>query len=149
MDIYFVVYLIFVVAPIGTAVHEIGHVIGAKLLGADHITLSLGTGSMIHRMAWKQITISVHVLFFLGGMAGSTRKPPYRSHERIKIAALGTLSSFFVTGLCYSLYILYPSRYVLLLLLFNLWIAFINTIPFRFKGKQSDGYTIYKAMKQN
>ncbi|SFA72947.1 hypothetical protein SAMN04488072_101269 [Lentibacillus halodurans] len=142
MDIYFFVYLIFFVAPVGTVIHELGHVLGAKLLGADKITLSVGTGSVMYHTTRKQIDISVHVLFFLGGVASSERSVPYRPFDKVQIAACGPLSSFTAAGLCYGLYIVYPSIYLLLPLLFNLWLALVNTIPFRLKGKQSDGYTI-------
>jgi len=141
-------FLIFVAAPAGTGIHEFGHIIGAKSVGADKMLLSIGVGTIVYRSMWKKINITVRAFFFIGGMACSERKIPYRPRERIRIAVLGPLNSFLATGFCYALYAVYPNGYLLLFLLFNLWIAAVNTIPFRFKGKQSDGYTILRIIMQ-
>ncbi|HLR63204.1 MAG TPA: site-2 protease family protein [Lentibacillus sp.] len=148
MNIYIFLYLIFVVAPAGTAIHELGHLIGAKSVGADKVSLTIGAGNIVYRTIWKQMHIVIRLFFFVGGMALSERKVPYQPGERIKIAIFGPLSSLLAACICALLYIVYPGSYLLLMLLFNLWIAFINIIPFRFKDKQSDGYTIYEAIRQ-
>ncbi|GGJ94240.1 hypothetical protein GCM10007063_15960 [Lentibacillus kapialis] len=148
MDIYLFLYLIFIVAPAGTAIHEMSHMLGAKSVKADKILLTIGTGSIIYRTFRKKIHLVIRLFFFAGGMAYSERKTPYQPHERIRIAVFGPVGSFLAAGICAWFYIVFSSSYLLLMLLFNLWIAFINIIPFRFKNKQSDGYTIYEAIKQ-
>ncbi|QKY69240.1 site-2 protease family protein [Lentibacillus sp. CBA3610] len=148
MTIYLVVYLILFAAPFGTLIHEIGHVLGAKLVSADKITLTMGAGSTIFRFVWNKTDISIRVLFFLGGMAGSERRMPYQSTEQIIIAALGPVSSIIASGLCYGLYNVYPNSYLLILLLFNLWIAVLNIVPFRIKDKKSDGFVICQAIRK-
>ncbi|MFD1360604.1 M50 family metallopeptidase [Lentibacillus salinarum] len=141
-------YLVFIVAPAGTAVHEIGHVMAAGILGADRMTLSIGTGLTVYRSSWHKTAVSIQLLFFLGGMASSERKVPYRKREQIMIAAFGPLTSLSAAFLCAGLYAIFPTNYLLLLVLFNVWLALVNMIPFRFGGKQSDGYTIYKTMRR-
>lgn len=148
MDIYLFLFLIFFAAPVGIAVHEMGHMLGAKMVNADKTTLTIGTGNVIFRRAWKQTEITIRMLFFLGGAAGSQRKIPYELAEQIKITALGPLSNFLAAGFCYGLYIAYPGDYLLIVLLFNLWVGLINIIPYRMKGKESDGYTIRKIIKK-
>ncbi|ALX47997.1 site-2 protease family protein [Lentibacillus amyloliquefaciens] len=148
MDIYLFVYLILFAAPVGTAMHEIGHVLGAKRVRADKITLTIGTGRIITQMVSNKTVYTIRLFYFLGGVAFSQRKIPYKPVEQIKIAGSGPLMSLIAAGLCYGFYNVHPSNYVLILLLFNLWVAVVNIIPFRFKGKESDGYTIYKVIRK-
>src|SRR5699024_1200930 len=148
MNIYIFLYLIFVVAPAGTSIHELGHLIGAKSVGADKVSLTIGEGNIGYRTMWKKMHILIRLLSFVGGVVLSERKVPYQPGERITIGVFGPLSSLLAACICALLYIVYPGSYLLLMLLFNLWIAFINIIPFRFKDKQSDGYTIYEAIRQ-
>ncbi|WP_010530861.1 site-2 protease family protein [Lentibacillus jeotgali] len=148
MDIYIFLYLIFVVAPAGTAIHELGHMLGAKSVGADKISLTIGAGSIVYRTIWNKMHIAIRLFFFIGGMAYSERQAPYQPAERIRIAVFGPFSSLLAAGICAIIYYVYPGSYLLLMLLFNLWIAFINIIPFRFKGKESDGYTVFEAIRR-
>lgn len=148
MGIYLLLYLIFIAAPIGTLTHEAGHVIGARTLHADNANLSLGTGKKVSEFFFQKVRITIYAMFFIGGMVSSDRKNDYKPHEIIIIALCGPLSNGIFSCLLYILYQLFPSNYLLLLLLFNLWIAIINLVPFQFKGKKSDGYTVYKALIQ-
>lgn len=148
MDIYLLLYLVFVVAPIGTALHEAGHAIGAKLFHADHISLSLGIGKTISSFSYVKIRIKINAIYFLGGLASSEKNNMYKPHELICIALCGPLSNGFFAGVIYILYSIYPNSYLLLLLLFNLWIAIVNMVPFQINGKKSDGYGIYRVLTQ-
>ncbi|RYG73650.1 hypothetical protein EU245_06005 [Lentibacillus lipolyticus] len=141
-------YLVFVAGPVGTIVHEFGHALGATWVRADKIVLSIGSGKVIYDNKWKNVSVHIHMLFFLGGMAYSERALPYRQRETIAVAVAGPLLSVAAAIVCFLWYILYPADSVLLLTLFHSWIAFVNIIPFHVKGKQSDGYIIYKAIVQ-
>ncbi len=146
MDISLLLYLLVVVAPIGTALHEAGHIIGAKSLNADRMRLTIGSGTIVSTFVIRKIQVTIRAIFFLGGLASSERENTYKPYELIWIAFCGPLANGVVAFFLYLFYIAYPSNYLLLLLLFNLWIAIINLVPFRFKEKQSDGYTIVKVL---
>ncbi|HLR66365.1 hypothetical protein [Virgibacillus alimentarius] len=148
MDIYLLLFLVFVVAPISMVIHESGHLIGAKTMRADHITLSIGLGKMIGSLSFKKIHIKFHTVFFLGGLLKSERTPTYKPLEIIWVTICGLLSSGLFTILFYLLYNIYTNYYIQLLFLFNGWLFIVNTIPFKIKGKQSDGYMIYKIILQ-
>lgn len=149
MDIYLLLYLVFVVAPIGTIIHECGHLFGAWATQADRITLSIGRGKQIMSFSGKKMQITIHAIFFLGGLAQSKRTTPYKAIEIIWVTFCGLLSSSIFAVLFYFLYNAYPNPYIQLLFLFNGWLAIVNSIPFKIKGMQSDGYTICKVILQS
>ena len=147
MGVYlFLLFLFFVVAPIGTIIHESGHVIGAKIVKADNINLSIGLGRKIGTLSFGNFQITVNMLFFLGGYVQSHREPSYRSLEIICITAFGSINNALFALLFYLLYGIYYNHYIYLLFLFNLWLAFVNIIPFKISGKESDGYAILKTL---
>ncbi|GAB4073540.1 hypothetical protein GCM10028778_10430 [Barrientosiimonas marina] len=148
MTIQLLIYLIFIAAPVGNILHELGHAAAARLFSADRITLSIGTGHLLYHMKLKHMAVFIHLMFFLGGMAASERQTPYRKHEQIIMAAFGPVTSALTAVLCSVVLPFYPNRYLLLFLLFNAWVALVNLIPFRFNGKQSDGYTIFNVIRE-
>ncbi|GGB33889.1 hypothetical protein F3157_04880 [Virgibacillus dakarensis] len=147
MDIYLLLWLVLFTAPVSTMLHELGHVLGAKWAKADSITLSVGAGKKLITFSFKQIQIDVFTLFFLGGSAYSERNIPYKPMEKICISLAGPVSN----GLAAAIVcVLFGSSnvFVQVLILFNIWLAVINIIPFKLNGKQSDGYTIVKTVSQ-
>lgn len=146
MDIYLLLFLILVVAPMGMFIHELGHVIGAKMVHSDHITLSIGLGKKIGTISLKTIDIHLHMLFFLGGYTRYERERTYQSIEFIWMSMLGPISSGLFAFICYLLHDVYPNDYIKILFLFNAWLMIVNIIPFKFRGKSSDGYTIVKLL---
>lgn len=145
MNVYVVLWLVFVIAPISTFLHEFGHVLGAKWLKADSIRLSIGHGKQIATFSWKQIHVSLRALFFLGGMAYNERNDPYNKIEVIFISICGPLSNAIAATVIFVLagFSWIPVRFFIM---FNIWLLVINLIPFSIKGKQSDGYTIWKTV---
>lgn len=147
-NIIILFYLILIVAPIGIIVHEIGHVVGAKIVKADKIYFSVGTGRRLICIVYQNIHLSLYALLFAGGHTSSERKRPYNKLEICCISILGPINNIFIALICYLLFDFNANRYVQLLVLFNLWLAFVNLIPFKWKTRQSDGYSILKAFTQ-
>ncbi|WP_373892688.1 site-2 protease family protein [Virgibacillus natechei] len=146
MDIYVLLYLVFIVAPLSSLLHETGHAAAARTVGADQITLSIGLGKRIKTIIFDNVQITFHAIFFLGGLAKSERLIPYKPWEIIWITLVGPLTNAFFALLFYILYGIYPNEYLQLLFLFNVWIAFINSIPFKIKERRSDGYLILQTI---
>src|SRR5690625_396800 len=122
----FVLFLLLLVAPIGTIIHEGGHAIGAKLVKADNINLSIGLGKKIGSISLRNFQITIHLFFFLGGFVQSSRKPAYHPLEIVCITAFGSISNGFFAILFYFLHGIYYNQYIQLLFLFNLWLALVN-----------------------
>lgn len=148
MSIWFVLYLLFVVAPIGTLVHESGHALGARLVKADSVVLCIGLGKEATSFSFKNVHFKVHMFFFMGGYVQSERETSYTTGEKCFIAFCGPmLNMLCAIGLfCIQVYVV-DHTFINLLLLFNVWLALINMIPFKFGNKQSDGYTMYRVIK--
>lgn len=144
MTFFFFLYLILIVAPIGTLIHESGHAFGANLVKANQITLSIGRGKKIGVIHFQKIQMHIRLLYFLGGFTQSKRKMPYNQKEIVCITLFGPLNNAIFAILFYLLYGMYANQYLHILFLFNLWLAVVNMLPFKFKGKQSDGYSIFK-----
>ncbi|GAB3052560.1 site-2 protease family protein [Virgibacillus ainsalahensis] len=149
MDIYLLLYLIFIVAPCSTTIHELGHAFAARSVNADRITLSVGMGKRIWKVFLGRVQIIFHLAFFVGGLAKSERKIPYQSVEIIWFTIWGPITSGIFALLAYILFTMYPNGYLQLLYLFNLWLAVVNIIPFKMKEKQTDGYIILKTILRN
>lgn len=146
MGIVLLLYLLFIVAPIGTVIHEFGHLIGANIVRAEKIVLSIGLGKRFSSISFKNITLHFHRVLFLAGSVNSSRTEPYTPFEKICITMFGPLNNIFFTCLFYFLYLWQPTIYVKLLLMFNLWLAIINIIPFKIGNRKSDGYIILKTI---
>lgn len=149
MDGYIVVYLILFVAPLSALIHESGHMIGSILTGSNHVHLSIGHGREIASFSTEKLHISIHLCFFLSGQAISKRNRPYKTWELVFISICGPLNNVIFVFLFYIIYNSMPSKYILLLLFFNGWLALTNIIPYKVNKKQSDGYIVMEAIKQH
>ncbi|HLS60396.1 MAG TPA: M50 family metallopeptidase [Virgibacillus sp.] len=146
MSIYLLLFTLFIVAPIGTFIHESGHMLGAKFVKADCIKLSIGLGKEIGTICFKNVHITIHALFFLGGFVQSERHLPYKALDIFWITICGPMNNGIFALLFFSLNGVYTSQYIYILFLFNLWLAIINLIPYKVKDRHSDGYTILKTI---
>lgn len=142
-------YLLFIVGPIGTFIHETGHAIAARIVKADQIQLSIGLGRKIKDFSIGYVQIKIHLLFFLGGFVQSERRQPYQLLEKISIAFFGPLHNIIYAVLFYYINLYVERELIQLLFLFNLWLAIMNMIPFKIKGRRSDGYTILKILTEH
>lgn len=148
MDIYLLLYLILIVAPLSIVLHEMGHAFAARIVNADLITVTIGKGKRFKRIGLKRTQIIVYSNFLLGGVAESIRNKPYNSFEVIWITIFGPILSGIIAFLFYILNEMYPNNYLQLFFWFNIWLAVVNIIPFKIKGKQTDGYMIIKVITQ-
>lgn len=146
MTIYLLIFLIVIVVPIGTIAHELGHGLVAYFVKADAVTLHIGIGKHIKSYVFKRFTIYLYGIFFIGGLTKSQRKPSYNTKEKIWIALGGPAGNAILIIL--FLITFYPTHnpYIRLFLLFQAWLMLINIIPFKWRGKKSDGYTIIQIL---
>ncbi|MFD1850536.1 M50 family metallopeptidase [Oceanobacillus bengalensis] len=142
-------YLVFIAAPASTYFHELGHALAANLVKADMIHITIGKGKQMIHLSNEKINTYVNRQFFLGAYTVSTRENPYTAYEKIFIALMGPLTNGIIVILLYILYGVIPNIYLELAFWFNLWLAIVNMIPFKWREKHTDGYTIYKEARTN
>ena len=149
---FIVQFVIFIVCfvPLSLIIHELGHIVGARLNKATNIKLTIGTGRIIFQKSCYYIKIVVRLILFIGISTASHRTVRFSHNEKFFIALLGPVFSLLFALLLCLLYIFYINYDSLqLAYLFNFWLFIINMIPFRVGQKQSDGYTMYRMIKKN
>lgn len=147
MTLILIVYLLLVVSPIGMVIHEFGHAFGAKLVKSVDITITFGIGKKIFTFVTKHTRINIHALYFLGGYTKTSGCKINTNKHVFWITLLGPLNNALFAIIFYYLNQIFVSPYLNLLFLFNLWLAVVNILPFKYKGKQSDGYIILQSLQ--
>ncbi|MGM8366702.1 site-2 protease family protein [Virgibacillus sp. W0181] len=149
MDPGVILYLIIIVAPFSLLLHEMGHVLGARIVKSEYIKLSIGSGKKLFNLTCLvPINISFHQWFFWGAYTKSKRKIPLNSLESAIVSGLGPIASIIVAFVFYYINNLFAHPFINVFVLFNLWVALVNIIPFKIGNKQSDGYMILKALSK-
>lgn len=146
MNPILIVYLLLVVAPIGMIIHECGHAFGAKIIRANRITLTIGLGKQLFTFMLSNICVKIHAIYFMGGFTKTNRHTSYTNKDVFWITIFGPLNNALFAVIFFYLNVVFINPYIRLLFLFNLWLAVINLIPFKFKGKQSDGYILLDSL---
>lgn len=141
-----ILIFLLIAAPITVFIHELGHALGSYLMKADKIELNIGAGPKLFSIQNRKWTICIYIFYMLGAHTASERYPYFSKTEQIVISAFGPLLNG-VIGLIVQQW--NPVDHLgicQLFALFNFWLFFINLIPFRIGGKQSDGYTILQKI---
>ncbi|WP_339227924.1 site-2 protease family protein [Oceanobacillus sp. FSL K6-2867] len=146
MSLYLFACLILIIAPICTLIHELGHACGAKLAKADRIKLNLGIGKGHWTIAMNNLELTLRSIYFIGGVTESEREIPYKKSEIIWITFFGPMFNGVAATIIYIIYEVNPNSLLQLLFWFNVWMAVVNMIPFKIKGKQTDGFAILRLI---
>lgn len=141
-----IIWFLLWLAPLTLLIHELGHSIGAYIVGSEKIQLFIGVGKRLLSFPVGKISIHIHSFYMLGGHTVSERDPYYSKTEQVVIALLGPLLNGLVGILLNLLLHTNRSEVLLTFILFNLWLCIINLIPYRIGSKSSDGYLIMKTL---
>src|SRR5699024_11309555 len=90
-----ITFLLFI-APFTIIIHEIGHMVGAIIVKADNVHLSIGHGKKVFTVSLRKLVIHIHAFFFMGGQATSKREKPYGTMDILLIIISGTLLNVFL-----------------------------------------------------
>ncbi|SEA59613.1 hypothetical protein SAMN05421743_10652 [Thalassobacillus cyri] len=131
------------VAPLGILIHELGHAIPAVLLGRGEAVLHIGTGSVVIRAKWGKFQLRVYRLFFLGGHTESCCNESFNRWQKGVVSLGGPCLNLFVFLLSYSFLRI---EWLHIFMLYNLYLAVFNLIPYSWKGKYSDGYRFFQIL---
>ncbi|QGS68839.1 hypothetical protein CV093_11405 [Oceanobacillus sp. 143] len=115
MDILLLLFLILIVVPSSTLIHEMGHALAARMIKAETISLSIGRGKQLLQFRFERFQMTIYAVYFLDGLTSSSRVNPYSKRERLWITALGPVFNgiiafllfLFLTGTKTNLYFYY------------------------------------------
>ncbi|MEK3908478.1 site-2 protease family protein [Oceanobacillus profundus] len=148
MSLYLFVCLVLIIAPICTFIHELGHACGAKLVKADRIKINLGIGKRQWTSAMNNLELTWRSVYFIGGVTKTERERPYNNSEIIWITFFGPMFNGVAATFIYIILEVNTNGLLQLFFWFNVWMAVVNLIPFKFKGKQTDGFTIFRLISR-
>src|SRR5690625_7926 len=132
---YLVIFICFI-APFSLLFHEVGHVVGARIMKATSIRLTIGIGKRLWNLQLENVQIIVHRFFLINSLTSTVRDEPFRRTEKIMITMMGPIFSGLLATVFYLLYLLLESNYMMQIsFLFNIWLVIINIIPFKIGQK--------------
>ncbi|WP_433742446.1 site-2 protease family protein [Falsibacillus pallidus] len=145
-DMWMFFLAFFLTLPIVTIVHELGHVLAARLFGAK-IKFTLGTGKTLFKIG----AIEVKRLYFMEGWCQYeeltfntkwTHAIIYLAGSLFNLAAILIVNSLIYAGIFHVHIFFYQFVY------FSVYFIFFSLFPFRTgDGRPSDGQAIYDVFK--
>ncbi|MFC7060507.1 site-2 protease family protein [Halobacillus seohaensis] len=145
--IEFIITLLFIVAPIGLTIHEMGHTGIGLFSGSKRSVLTIGLGPPIIRIKLHKLHIIIHALYFFGGYSSNEKNSGFSPLQKILISLGGPLANgLFASFLIMTTRSFVNEPFIDLLIMFNLYLAVINLVPFRLGRRKSDGYRVLQTM---
>ncbi|WP_377889416.1 site-2 protease family protein [Alkalihalobacillus sp. R86527] len=141
---YDLLMVILVISPLSLLLHEAGHTLAANVLTSSSVKLHLGVGPRLFTWKHARGELAINAFYFAGGMTISSQ--PDNAFGKVIIALSGPL--FNLSAALLALLLPLPLHIVALTIFFNLWLCITNLIPFKWKGKESDGWTILKVIRE-
>lgn len=138
-------FFLFIV-PAVHLIHEMGHVLFAKLFGIKETEIVLGIGPELFHFSHASIRYRVHSLIFLGGYSTNS-KEGVLSPEKVAFISLGgPLCNIASILLALPLLSEYDLLLLHLFILFSSWVGLVNLIPFKLGNRRSDGWQIVTSL---
>lgn len=148
MNLIIMLLFVFLVVPGSLIVHELGHLVGAKLKKATTIRLVIGSGLPMFQFTLFNVEVVVNFMLIFGSYTSTVRETPFQDNEKIFITVLGPVFNGLLAIIFLISYVIFnPDPLFYLIILFNLWLAIVNVIPYKLGMKQSDGYIVYKILQ--
>ncbi|WP_169864790.1 site-2 protease family protein [Sutcliffiella halmapala] len=139
---------LFVVVPVVHLIHELGHVLVAKIYNVTQPKIVLGMGPELFRFTLFGINLNVNYIVFLGGYSTTTNeKDEELSAGKVAFISLGG-PLFNIVSIILMLPFLanQPLIMVNMFFFFSCWIGFVNLIPFKIGEKKSDGWQVITSL---
>lgn len=145
----FVLLCFISILPITILLHELGHFFCALLCKASRITITIGIGKKIGQLKSKNSTLILHMLPLSGKT--SYELVHYSKYRQILISIGGPVLNGFVGFLLLLPGIGHGDQLITFwfqwLALFNVWMFFVNILPFKFGKYSSDGWVVINSLK--
>ena len=135
---------LFIIIPITTIIHEIGHTVAVLFFGARLTLMTFGKGKRLLKIG----IVEIRLLYFIGGSFHYKNLTNYRVYKKVLIMLSGPLLNLITGMMFFCLILLRGSNTVLNNLVFFSFVSFIvNLIPFSYSGTNTDGKQILDLLK--
>ncbi|WP_079479899.1 site-2 protease family protein [Halobacillus salinus] len=141
----YVLVLILLTAPLSLFLHECGHVLPALGLRAEQSQISIGSGKRLFSLSFRRVKIHIHTIFFHGAHSLNERSIQFTKKEKAWISVGGPLLNGAISWVGFMVLNDHVSYHLSLFVWFNAYLAVVNSIPFRIKGRESDGYRFLQS----
>lgn len=81
--------LLFLIAPLGLFIHEMGHVLFAMIFRAEKSYIIIGAGRLIYKFRVGKLQVYVRIFFFNGGRSINEKTPSFSFKEKAWISMGG------------------------------------------------------------
>jgi len=139
----------FVILPVVSLIHELGHVVVAKLLGAKNIKIIIGSG----RILWNTRVFEIRKYYFYYGYCYFENIDDSSRWKNLFIYSGGVLVNILVAVLL--IYVISgefiaSSSFTYQFLYFSMYYVFFALLPMSYPdGNFSDGKIIYHLLKRD
>ncbi|WP_221564018.1 site-2 protease family protein [Alkalihalobacillus sp. TS-13] len=147
---YIVLLIVFVLFPLATFLHEIGHYLTARLTGLKYSRMQIGIGPTVLHINNQFLHIEYRLFYFIGAHTLSGDIGETSSFNRFLITINGPLinavTAFFILGFYPMDFSSILDKAISIFAFINIWIALGNLLPYKIKGRKSDGYILLESL---
>ncbi|WP_408010846.1 site-2 protease family protein [Pseudalkalibacillus sp. A8] len=145
----FFLLVIFVLFPLATFLHEVGHYLTARLTGIKNVCIRVGIGPPILHINNRLLKLDCRLFYFIGAHTLSGRIGETTSFNRFLITLNGPLVNAVAATCLWGLYgsdSLLLGNTITIFAFINLWIAIGNLLPIKINNRKSDGYILLESL---
>ncbi|MGP4083025.1 site-2 protease family protein [Pseudalkalibacillus sp. R45] len=147
---YIVLLIVFVLFPFATFIHELGHYLTARLTGLKDSRMQIGIGPRVLHINNQFLRIEYRLFYFVGAHTLSGEIGGTNSFNRFLITLNGPLinavTAFFILGFYTMDLSSMLDKALSIFAYINIWISLGNLLPFKIKGRKSDGYILLESL---
>ncbi|WP_261133852.1 site-2 protease family protein [Bacillus sp. Marseille-Q3570] len=147
---HIVLLIVLVLFPLATFIHELGHYLTARLTGLKDSRMQLGIGPRVLHINNQFLCIEYRLFYFIGAHTLSGEMDETSSLNRFLITLNGPLinavTAFFIFGFYPMDFSSILDKALSIFAYINIWIAIGNLLPYKIKGRKSDGFILLESL---
>ncbi|MDX5474859.1 MAG: site-2 protease family protein [Bacillaceae bacterium] len=141
-------FILFVLVgiPIIHLVHELGHVLVARIFQVKKTRIVLGMGEPLVNLTLFGTKLEINRIYMFGGYSTNDESGNLPYFQQALISFGGPALNILLIFASIPLITRESVYFFTLFISFNIWIALSNLIPFKFGDKRSDGWIIATSL---
>ncbi|WP_096156714.1 MULTISPECIES: site-2 protease family protein [Bacillus] len=143
--IEFILFLLIGI-PFIHLVHELGHVVVARIFHVKKTRIVLGMGSPVFQFSILGTSVEINKIYMFGGYSTNDEDGKLSYLQQALISLGGPTLNILLIFASIPFITRENVYFFTLFISFNIWIALSNLIPFKFGDKRSDGWVIASSI---